>query len=277
MSESQAETQEPKQDEEAAKPGFWRDDLPTLVLAVAVALVVRTFVFQTFYVPSSSMFPTLLIGDHVFVNKFVYGPKLPGADWRFPAVRAPERGEVVVFQFARAPNGTIHPPDVKPQYPTDNFVKRLVGMPGDRIAYRSGHLILNGEPVPVEPTGQVFVDEAGVSRDVYIETLGECRHVILDDPRTLGRDMPERRVEEGRYLFMGDNRDNSYDGRYAGTVRLADLSGPAGLTYWSWDWNGSWWSLLNPLTWVDNFANRMRWGRMGQRVRCLEPGEVPDL
>ena len=256
---------------------FWRDDVPTLLLAVAVALLVRTFLFQTFYVPSSSMYPTLLIGDHVFVNKFVYGPKLPFVDWRFPGLRSPERGEVVVFQFARGPDTGIYPPDVRPDLPTDNFVKRLVGLPGDRVAYRSGRLILNGEPVPLERTGQTFTDESGMVRDVYIESLGECRHIVLDDPHVTGRDMPERTIKPGRYLFMGDNRDNSYDGRIAGTVELADLAGPAGLNYWSWDWNGSWLSLLNPMTWIDNLANRMRWDRMGSHLRCLEPGEVPEF
>ena len=256
---------------------FWRDDVPTLLLAVAVALVVRTFLFQTFYVPSSSMYPTLLIGDHVFVNKFVYGPKLPFVDWRFPGLREPERGEVVVFQFARGGDGKIYPPDVRSDLPTDNFVKRLVGLPGDRIAYRNGRLILNGAPVPLEATDQTFTDESGVVRDVYIESLGECRHVVLDDPHMNGRDMPERTIKAGRYLFMGDNRDNSYDGRIAGTVEISDLAGPAGLNYWSWDWNGSWLSLLNPLTWVDNLGNRMRWDRMGSTLRCLEPGETPNL
>ncbi len=257
--------------------GFWREDLPTLLLAVAVALIVRTFLFQTFYVPSSSMLPTLLIGDHVFVNKFVYGPRFPFLDWRAPGLRKPRRGEVIVFQFARGPDGGIYPPDVRPDLPTDNFVKRLVGMPGDRIAYRNGRLILNGEPAPLDPTGQTFTDERGIVRDVYIETLGECRHVVLDQPNDPGPGMRERTIEEGRYLFMGDNRDNSRDGRSAGTVRLVDLSGPAGLNYWSWDWNGSWLSLLNPVTWYQNLSGKMRWKRMGDSVQCLAGGELPDL
>ena len=274
--EVQEEAERGANGESAGREGsdFWREDVPTLLLAVAVALVVRTFLFQTFYVPSSSMLPTLLIGDHVFVNKFVYGPRLAG--WRAPGLRKPERGEVIVFQFARGPGG-IYPPDVRPDLPTDNFVKRLVGLPGDRIAYRGGHLILNGEPAPLEATGKTFVDERGVERDVYIETLGECRHIVLDDPNDPGPGMREFTIEEGRYLFMGDNRDNSRDGRSAGTVGLVDLSGPAGLNYWSWDWNGSWLSLLNPATWYQNLTSRMRWERMGSSVRCLEPGEVPEL
>ncbi len=278
MSESEASRAlDGSNDEEEVATDFWREDVPTLVLAVAVALVVRTFLFQTFYVPSSSMLPTLLIGDHVFVNKFVYGPRVPGMDSRAPGLREPERGEVIVFQFARSPDHNIYPPDVRPDLPTDNFVKRLVGMPGDRIAYRGGRLILNGEPVPLEKTGLTFTDERGVVRDVNIETLGECRHVVLDDPNDPGPGMRERTIEAGRYLFMGDNRDNSRDGRSAGTVQLIDLSGPAGLNYWSWDWNGSWFSLLNPLTWLDNLTNKMRWDRMGSSVDCLAPGEGPEI
>ncbi len=263
--------------EKTALP-WWKQDLPTLALAIGAALLIRTFVFQTFYVPSPSMLPTLLVGDHVFVNKFVYGPKAPGMDGRFPGLRKPERGEVVVFRFARDPStGMIHPADQYPELPTDNFVKRLIGLPGDRVEYREGRLILNGEQAPIEDLGKTYLDAQGREYRVLIETLGECRHVVLDDPTQYGQDMTAITVAPGRFLFMGDNRDNSYDGRRVGTVRLEDLAGPAGLNYWSWDWNGSWLALLNPLTWADNLVNHMRWGRIGSLVRCLEPGEEPRL
>ena len=267
----------------AGREANWaRDELPSLLGAIAVALAIRTFVFQTFYVPSESMLPTLLIGDHVFVNKFVYGAQLPGADWRLPAVREPKRGEVVVFRFARTPYGEIVPPDADPKLPTDNFVKRLVAVPGDRFAFQGGRLILNGEPAPLEQTDLTYTSEAdaedGITRDVWIETLGDCRHYVLDDPRyEPGRNVAEFTVPEGRYLFMGDNRDNSHDGRWAGTVPESALAGPAGLNYWSWNWNGSWLSLLNPLTWIENLAGHMRWERMGSFVECFPPGETPDL
>jgi signal peptidase I len=269
--------------EEAPREASWlRDELPGLLVAVAVALAIRTFVVQTFYVPSESMLPTLLIGDHVFVNKFVYGPQIPGADWRFPAVREPRRGEVVVFRFARGRDGRLYPPDADPKLPTDNFVKRLVAVPGDRIAFQNGRLILNGEPAPLVPTGLTYTSDEdgvrGITRDVYIETLGDCRHYVLDEPNyDPGRNMAEYVVPEGRYLFMGDNRDNSSDGRGAGDVPRSALAGPAGLNYWSWNWNGSWLSLLNPLTWVDNLATKMRWERMGSLVGCFPDGETPEL
>jgi signal peptidase I len=269
-------------DESAREKSWARDELPSLLGAIAVALAIRTFVFQTFYVPSESMLPTLLIGDHVFVNKFVYGAQLPGAAWRLPAVREPHRGEVVVFRFARTPDGEIVPPDADPKLPTDNFVKRLVGLPGDRIAFQAGRLILNGEPAPLEKTELTYTSDddarVGVTREVWIETLGECRHYVLDDPHyDPGRNVAELTIPADRYLFMGDNRDNSRDGRWAGTVPKSALAGPAGLNYWSWNWNGSWLSLLNPLTWLDNLTGRMRWERMGSFVECFPDGETPEL
>lgn len=255
--------------EENSKNEGFLAELPTLALAVVVALLIRTFLFQSFYVPSESMYPTLLIGDHVFVNKFLYGARVPFTDIQLPGVREPRRGEVVVFQLARD-GRAIHPPDYRPDLPTDAFVKRLVGLPGDRVAVRGGQLILNGEEVPVERTGETFTDKAGNELDILVETLGECRHRVLDNPAVPGLDMEERVVKEGRYLFMGDNRDNSHDGRKFGTVRLADLEGPAGLLYWSWDWNGSWLALLNPLTWIENLTGKTRWSRMGSFEECLE-------
>ena len=243
-------------------------DLPTLAVAVAVALLIRTFLFQSFYVPSDSMFPTLLVGDHVFVNKLLYGLKVPFGDTRVGALREPRRGEVVVFQLARDRRG-IYPPDYRRELPTDAFVKRLVGLPGDRVEMRFGRLILNGEPVPVEDTGETFTDKSGRVFDVVLETLGECRHRILDHPGLPGIDMTEITVKPGRYLFLGDNRDNSHDGRKFGTVRLQELEGPAGLLYWSWDWNGGWLELLNPLTWWRNLTQHTRWSRFGGFDACL--------
>ena len=263
--------------EEAREPNWVRDELPSLLVAIAAALAIRTFVFQTFYVPSESMLPTLVIGDHVFVNKFVYGPQVPGADWRLPDVREPRRGEVVVFRFARDPSDTLYPPDRAPELPTDNFVKRLVGVPGDRLAYRGGRLILNGEAAPMEKTALTFTGDDGRLRDVWIETLGDCRHFVLDDPYDPGRDLEEITIDEGRYFFMGDNRDNSRDARWAGSVAKSALAGPAGLNYWSWNWNGSWLSLLNPLTWWENLTTKMRWERMGSFIECFPEGEAPEL
>ena len=107
------------------KPTFM-EELPTLAAAVAVALLIRTFLFQTFYVPSDSMFPTLLVGDHVFVNKFIFGARIPFTEIQLPGFRDPERGEVVVFDLARGADGRIFPADQGNGVRTDAFVKRLV-------------------------------------------------------------------------------------------------------------------------------------------------------
>ncbi len=257
--------------DEARAPTFL-EELPTLLAAVAVALLIRTFLFQTFYVPSDSMLPTMLVGDHVFVNKFMFGARVPWTDIQFPRLREPERGEVVVFQLARG-NGEIYPADQRTDLPTDAFVKRLIGLPGDRISYRGQRLYLNGEPVPIEDTGGTFTDSQGRVFKVLIETLGECRHYILDNEQWDHHDVAEVLVKEDRYFFMGDNRDNSHDGRRFGTVRIKELAGPAGFLYWSWNWSGGWLELLNPLTWIRNLTQETRWGRLGGLNECAAPGE----
>jgi signal peptidase I len=256
------------------KRGGFLDDLPTLILAVAIALVVRTFVFQSFYVPSESMYPTLLIGDHVFVSKLAYGARLPFSESRLPGYREPHRGDVVVFQLARD-GRRIYPPDRRPELPTEAFIKRLVALPGETVEVRHGVVYIDGEAAEQERTGRTFTDEEGRVYDLVEEQLGSCRHLLLDDPRLPGPDLAPTRVERDRYFFMGDNRDNSYDSRMWGTVALPQVEGPAGLLYWSWDWTGSWLALLNPLTWVENLAERTRWSRMGHWVRCLPPRDAP--
>lgn len=209
------------------KGGFW-SDLPTLLGAVAIALAIRTFLVQPFYVPSDSMLPTLLVGDHVFVNKFLFGAGLTGTEVRFPGVREPKRGEVIVFQFARAPNGSgIFPADQRPDLPRDAFVKRLIGLPGERVAILDGRLVINGEPVPLESTGKVFRDATGRDFDVYVEQLDGCRHFVLDDPQWPSDDMAEITVKPDRYFFMGDNRDNSRDSRVFGFVDRQLIVGEA--------------------------------------------------
>jgi signal peptidase I len=254
---------------EEAGRGFL-EDLPTLLIAVGIALAIRTFVFQSFYVPSDSMFPTLLIGDHVFVSKLAYGPRVPFTELQLPGYREPRRGDVAVFQLARD-GGRIFPPDRRRDLPTEAFIKRLVALPGETVELRGGVVVIDGVAAAQLTTGERFTDPSGRVFDVLEETLGSCRHRILDDPRIPPLDLPPRRVEPGRYFFLGDNRDNSYDSRGWGTVASREIDGPAGLLYWSWNWTGSWLSLLNPLTWLDNLTSKTRWDRVGDMVRCLPP------
>jgi signal peptidase I len=251
------------------------DQVVTLVIAIAIALAIRQFLVEPFRIPSGSMFPTLLIGDHLFVNKLAYGPSLPFTDLRLPGFSEPKRGDVVVFEVARPRNRIggrdIKPIDLAPEgAPTEDFVKRLVGLPGDRIDWRGGRVTINDVPLDVTPTEGQFVDETGLHFPMSWEDLGDCRHLILDDPRARSPrstrlDRGSWIVEPGRYFMMGDNRDNSNDSRGWGTVRHEELKGPAFILYWSWNVNGNMLSFFNPLNW---FRAEKRWDRVFQRVRC---------
>jgi signal peptidase I len=249
--------------------GFW-EQITTFGFAILIALCVRQFIIEPFRIPSGSMFPTLLIGDHIFVNKFVYGPKLPFSDIRLPGLREPERGEVVVFTVAKRAGDTF-PADREPNYAREEFVKRIIGIPGDEIDFRNETFYVNGKPIDSRPIDETFEEPKGMLLDVSEVSLGSHAFRTLDDPYNPG---PTRttngesirwpvRVEEGRYLMLGDNRDHSKDSRVWGTVRFAEIKGPAFILYWSWDFNGSWLEVFNPVTW---WTVEKRWSRMGNPV-----------
>lgn len=261
--EKSGEVSDPKQREGAG--GAW-EQISTLLIAVAIALCVRTFVIEPFRIPSGSMLPTLLIGDHLFVNKFIYGIKIPFTDRRLPAIRKPERGDVVVFTVAKQ-GGLTLPADQKPELPTEEFVKRVVALPGDRVVVRRGVVSVNGEVVETRRLGESFRDERGHELDLLEVNAFGRTYRILDDPRGGVPDPPPMTVPPGRYYMLGDNRDHSKDSRVWGTVRLAEFKGPAYRLYWSWDFNGSWGELLNPLTWFELLTGKMRWDRIGDRVQ----------
>ena len=243
--------------------GGFREQVTTLGLAILIALSVRHFAIEPFRIPSGSMFPTLLIGDHLFVNKFIYGAKIPFTDIRLPKIREPERGDVVVFTVAKHGHNT-YPADRKPDLPREEFVKRVIGLPGDEIDFRAGKIYINGEVMDSDPLPEPFVDPGGTRLDQAAVSLGDHDFVVLDDPRRIG---PHAgwpiRVEEGRYFMMGDNRDHSKDSRVWGTVRLEEIRGPAFILYYSWDFNGDWLEVLNPLTW---WRVEKRWDRFGKLV-----------
>ena len=260
---------------EAPQPSTLRkiwEQVSTLVIAVAIALSIRAFVIEPFRIPSGSMLPTLLIGDHLFVNKFIYGIRVPFTDIRLPGLREPKRGDVVVFLVAR--NGDqILPVDKHPDLGTEDFVKRIVGLPGDRVALRAGRVYVNDERVEAESTGVTFVDDEGRRLRVKREELEECDHAVLELPtiRPMNRDMAPIRVPPGRYFMMGDNRDHSRDSRDWGTVRLEEIKGPAFILYWSWKVKGNFLQFLNPRNW---WVAEKRWDRLFQRVQC---GLAPEL
>lgn len=245
-----------------SKGGF-REQVTTLGLAILIALSVRHFVIEPFRIPSGSMFPTLLIGDHLFVNKFIYGARIPFTDYRLPSIRDPERGDVVVFTVAKRGHST-YPADRKPRLPKEEFVKRIIGVPGDEIDFRAGKIHVNGEAIDQTSLDEPFVDPAGTKLDQAAISMGDHDFVVLDDPRRMGPSARwPIRVEPGRYFMMGDNRDHSKDSRVWGTVRFEEIRGPAFILYFSWDFNGSWLEVINPMTW---WQAEKRWGRFGSLV-----------
>jgi signal peptidase I len=206
------------------------------------------------------MLPTLLIGDHLFVNKFVYGPKIPFTSIRLPGLREPQRGDIIVFTVARRGNETF-PADRHPELPREEFVKRIVGLPGDRIEFRDGTVRVNGALLEIEPLPETFRDGSGRVLNVMRVDLPEKSYRTLDDPnRDFRAERPVITVEADRYLVLGDNRDYSKDSRVWGTVRKAEIKGPAFILYWSWDFNGGWLELLDPRTW---WNSEKRWDRIG--------------
>jgi len=243
------------------------EQISTLLVAVLIALCIRAFVIEPYRIPSGSMFPTLLVGDHLFVNKFIYGIKLPFSDLRLPGLRAPERGDIAVFTVAQQGSQT-YPADQRPDFPREEFVKRIIGLPGDRIAFHAGRVFVNGEPIEAQPLNETFLDDAGNTLAVSEVTLGDRHFRTLDDPNVNFPGMADTiTVEPGRYFLLGDNRDHSKDSRFWGTVRLAEIKGPAFVLYWSWDFNGGWGQLLNPATLFELLTQKMRWDRIGERVQ----------
>ena len=217
------------------------------------------------------MLPTLLVGDHLFVNKFIYGVKLPFTDLRLPGLREPERGDVVVFTVAQNGPQTF-PADLRPDLPREEFVKRIIGMPGDRIDFRSGRVFVNGEPIEPRALGETFVDDAG---NPARRERGDARRPHLPDPRrsrtcrsrARSTRSPSSRGATSCWATTATTRRTAASGA---RVRLAEIKGPAFILYWSWDFNGSWAELLNPLTLFELLTQKMRWDRIGDRVRYAE-------
>ena len=176
---------------------------------LAVVLVLRSFVFEPFVIPSTSMVPTLEVGDYILVNKYTYGLRLPVFGTKVLDLGAPERGQVMVF----------FPPHVDRYY-----IKRVVGLPGELIQYRNKRLFINGDPVPLAVTGRVPQNDPVLL--TLSEQLGEAEHAahVYTGRRPLDG---EWRVPEGHYFMMGDNRDNSADSRVWGFVPEANIVGRA--------------------------------------------------
>ena len=173
-------------------------------------LVIRSFVFEPFRIPSGSMMPTLLQGDFIFVQKYSYGLRIPVLETKILETGAPARGDVVVFRL--------------PSEPSINYIKRVVGLPGDEIVYKGHRLTINGEEIPLEPD-RTSPTHDGVAQ--FVEQLGDREHAILiENPAYTFKDGTYT-VEDGHYFMMGDNRDNSRDSRFIGAVPETHLVGKA--------------------------------------------------
>ena len=184
-----------------------------------VVLVVRSFIIEPFQIPSGSMRPTLEVGDFILVNKYAYGLRLPVTHTQILDVGKPERGDVMVFRF--------------PEDPSINFIKRVVGLPGDIIRYEGKQLYVNGERV-----NKRLVEEAPDASPQQLlleEELNDASHQIYNNPRDPGPQLRAVQVPQGHYFTMGDNRDHSNDSRYWGFVPEENIVGRAFAVWMHWD------------------------------------------
>lgn len=203
-----------------------------------IVLLIRSFAVEPFRIPSGSMLPSLLIGDFILVNKFTYGLRLPVTKTKLLDISEPERGDVIVFRW--------------PQNERLDYIKRVIGVPGDQVRYVNKTVILNGEPVGLTPLGRYQATGGGLRAQGYWhgreQLPDDVSHDILLNPRAPALNpgctfMADRTVTvpAGHYLVMGDNRDDSNDGRCWGFVPEQNLVGQAFLVWLNWDWEAPGW------------------------------------
>jgi len=198
---------------------------------ILVVFLLRSFLFEPFKIPSGSMIPTLLVGDLILVNKYHYGIRLPVLNTKVVANNDPKRGDVIVFHY--------------PVDPRIDYIKRVVGIPGDEVTYTNQTLAINGQPVPVQAQGDFYDEDSMRYAPKFSEKLGEVSHSILVEPKraSIYRPMDSFvefrdncrysaegvtcKVPPGHYFVMGDNRDNSQDSRYWGFVADEHIVGRA--------------------------------------------------
>ncbi|MBI2216664.1 MAG: signal peptidase I [Candidatus Rokubacteria bacterium] len=202
----------------ARRKSLLREYAEAIAIAVLLALVIRTLVVQAFTIPSGSMMDTLLVGDYILVNKFLYGAEIPLTDLRLPGLRDPARGDIIVFKY--------------PQDEKRDFIKRIVGMPGDQVVIRGHQVFVNGTRL-IEPYVKADASLPASAQPGY------CGYAYGCEPT---------KVPADSYFVMGDNRDNSQDSRYWGFVKRDKIKGKSFLIYWSWDGDRHW----------------LRWWRLGK-------------
>lgn len=193
---------------------------------ILIVLLVRSFMVEPFRIPSASMMPTLLDGDFILVSKFSYGIRLPVLNTKIIDVGSPQRGDVFVFRY--------------PENPEIDYIKRVIGVPGDHIVYRNKQLIINGEPATQRLIGTYVGEGSGSdmtgARHLQEDLLGTEHDILLMPGRNIFGGDFEFIVPKGQYFAMGDNRDNSRDSRVWGTVSEKELVGKAFMIWMNWDW-----------------------------------------
>lgn len=227
----------------AGVPEPWWIEYPkSFFPVILIVFMLRSFLVEPFKIPSSSMRPTLEVGDFILVNKFTYGIRLPILEKKIIEINQPQRGDVLVFRY--------------PLDPTLDYIKRVIGVPGDEVSYKDKKLIINGKPASQKPDGTYSYLEgtlAFVTTQQFEETFGDKVHTVANlpdaPPVSVGRvrSFPGRencvynesgftcKVPPGQYFMMGDNRDNSEDSRYWGFVPDDHIRGKAFFVWWNWD------------------------------------------
>ncbi len=229
------------QNRATSKGSVTAEYIKAIMLAVGLALFIRTFFFQAFRLPSGSMEDTLLVGDFLLANKFIYGAKIPFTSARLPALRDPQPNDIVIFEY--------------PEDPSRDFIKRIVAGPGQTVEVRDKILYINNKRA-IDPARSKYIDPH-----------------IFKKPTSLRDNFGPEVVPEGHFFVMGDNRDNSEDSRYWGFLDGNRIHGQAFLLYWSWapDEQAPEYHTLSSIPrWlfynILHIPQRTRWGRIGMMV-----------